>query len=136
VYHSILKQGSCNYLALYEPSPWWQFWRNTSGTYVVSGTATAMCFSSVFAPTDLNAPIYHRWEKKDSSTGQWMTVSRVAFGISGGREDGYRGYSLTSALSPGSWRCDVETAQGQLIGREDFMVIQGGAAPQLSQKTL
>jgi hypothetical protein len=136
VYHSILKQGSGNYIALYEPSPWWQVWRNTSATYTLAGGSTAMCFSSVFAPTDLNAPIYHRWEKKDSSTGQWMTVSRVAFGISGGREDGYRGYSLTSALSPGSWRCDVETAQGQLIGREDFMVIQGGAAPQLSQKTL
>ncbi len=137
VYHSILKQSSGNYLALYEPSPWWQFWRNTSATYTVSGAAAAAtCFSSVFAPTDLTTPIFHRWEKKDSATGQWQTISRVSFGISGGREDGYRGYTLTASLTPGQWRCDVETAQGQLIGRESFTVVQGTTVPQLSQKTL
>lgn len=136
VYHSILKQGSGNYIGLYEPSPRWQLWRNTSATYTLSTGTTAMCFSSVFAPTDLSTPIYHRWEKKDPQTGQWTTVSRVAFGISGGREDGYRGYSLSSAMTPGEWRCDVETGQGQLIGRESFTVVQSAAMPQLSQKTL
>lgn len=136
VYHSILKQSSGNYIALYEPSPWWQVWRNTSATYTLAGGSTAMCFSSVFAPTDLTTPIYHRWEKKDPNTGEWVTVSRVAFSISGGREDGYRGYSLTSALTPGQWRCDVETGQGQLIGREGFTVVQGTSTATLSQKTL
>ncbi|HEY6022335.1 MAG TPA: DUF2914 domain-containing protein, partial [Candidatus Paceibacterota bacterium] len=115
---------------------WWEFWRDTSATYTISGTATAMCFSSVFAPTDLSAPIYHRWEKKDPTTGAWVTMSRVSFDINGGRGEGYRGYTLTASITPGEWRCDVETAQGQLIGRETFTAVQGTSTPDLSQKTL
>lgn len=136
IYHSILKESGGNYLALYEPPRWWQFWRDTSPTYTLSAGSTAMCFSSVFAPTNLTAPIYHRWERQDPATGQWQTVSRVSFDISGGRGEGYRGYTLTASLTPGQWRCDVETADGQLIGRESFTVVASPTPPALSQKTL
>lgn len=133
IYHSLLKRSDNSYVAIYEKSPWWQFWRDTNETYYMTDARSAFCFSSVFAPTDLTAPIYHVWEYK-TQTG-WEQRSRVSFPIAGGRADGYRGYSVKSSIEPGQWRCNVETSQGQLIGRTSFTVVEG-QEPILSEKTL
>lgn len=138
VYHSVLRQSGGGYFAVYEPTPWYIFWRDTSGTYTIDPSdmsSTASCFSSVFAPTDLNTVIYHRWEEYDSAAGQWVTMSRISFPISGGRSAGYEGYTIKS-VTPGQWRCDVESASGALIGRVSFTVVAGSSTPQLSQTTL
>ncbi len=134
VYHSVLKRQDGSYVAVYEPAPWWAFWQATSGTYTLGQGSSAFCYSSVFAPSALEAPIYHRWEFKAANG--WETYSRVAFPISGGRDDGYRGFSVKTALAAGQWRCDVETAQGSLIGRVGFTVVQGSSVPPLSQTVL
>jgi hypothetical protein len=134
IYHSVLKLQGGGYIALYEQAPWWEFWRDTSGTYV-NTTGTASCFSAVFAPADLETPIYHTWEYKNAS-GEWEVRSRVSFPLSGGRADGYRGYTVKAALQQGEWRCDVETASGALIGRTSFTVVGPTHTPVLSQTTL
>jgi len=137
VYHSVLKHSGGSYTALYEPAPWWEFWRDTNGQYVITATSrSAFCFSSVFAPTDLTAPIYHRWEYYNPGTSSWEERSRLAFPISGGRSEGYRGFSIKTGLTAGEWRCDVETAGGALIGRATFTVVESSTTPTLSQKTL
>ncbi len=136
IYHSLLKKSDGNYTGLYEASPWWQVWRDTSHAYTLSAGESAFCYSSVFAPTNLNVPVYHRWEKYDSAKGAWETQSLVEFPISGGRDQGYRGYSVKSALTAGDWRCDVETKGGALIGRSAFEVVEATSAPALSQRTL
>ncbi len=136
VYHSLLRRSDGAYVAIYEHAPWYLLWRSTSPTYTLTESRSAFCFSSVFAPTDLSAPIYHTWEYKDPATGEWEVRSRVSFSIAGGRADGYRGYSIKSALIPGEWRCNVETAQGSLIGRTGFTVVEASSTPTLSQKTL
>jgi hypothetical protein len=136
IYHSLLTRAGGGYVALYEPSHWWEFWRDTSGIYTLSPGQSAFCFSSVFAPSNLEAPVYHRWEKQNSNDGAWETQSRLSFEISGGRNDGYRGFTAKSALTPGRWRCNVETGQGQLIGRVGFTVVTASTTPELSQKTL
>lgn len=134
IYHSLLKRSDGNYTALYEAPPWWQFWRATSRTYTLGVGESAFCFSSVFAPTNLSVPIFHRWEYAGANG--WETRARVAFPISGGRDAGYRGYSVKSALTPGQWRCSVETEKGALIGRTSFKIIESTSTPTLSQKTL
>ena len=136
IYHSLLKKSDGNYTALYEQSPWWQLWRDTNATYTLGAGQSAFCFSSVFAPTNLTVPVYHRWELYSNEKKEWETQSLVAFPISGGREGGYRGYSVKSALTPGQWRCDVETKGGALIGRSDFTVVEAAGTPALSQRTL
>jgi hypothetical protein len=136
VYHSVLRQSDGTYLATYEAPPWWAFWQDTSNTYTLAPGESAFCFSSVFAPTGLDAAVYHRWEAYDPSAGDWQTMSRVAFAISGGRSEGYRGWSMKSNLAPGQWRCDVETAGGALIGRVSFDVVEASAPPALSQTEL
>ena len=142
IYHSVLRHQDGGYTAVYEPAPWYLFWRDTSGTYTLDrpstelGVNSAFCFSSVFAPTDLTAPIYHRWEYYNPATKEWEERSRVSFPIAGGRAEGYRGFSIKASLVPGEWRCDVETAGGALIGRTSFTVIESSSTPALSQKTL
>lgn len=142
MYHSISRltapTGSTQgiYTAAFEPSPWFVFWRDTSGTYTITSTsAQAACFSSVFAPTNLATPVFHKWEKYDEGAGKWVVKTRVSFPINGGREEGYRGFTLSN-VEPGQWRCNVETASGALIGRISFTVLQNQALPTLSTKTL
>lgn len=139
VYHSVLKRSDGDYVVLYEREPWWEFYRSSASTYTIgdgAGGREAFCFSSVFAPTNLEAPIYHKWEKYDESAREWRTQSRISFPIAGGRDGGYRGFSRVSLLTPGDWRCSVETAQGQLIGRVGFTATPASVTAPLSQKTL
>lgn len=141
VYHSIERLeapagGEANiYAATYEKAPWFVFWRDTSATYTLGASASAVCFSSVFAPTELTTPVYHRWQRYDTAEGKWIQTARISFGISGGREGGFRGFTHT-VVSPGKWRCNVETANGGLIGRISFEVKEGGAPLSLSQTSL
>ncbi len=130
MYHSIERLnttagGSQNiYTAAYEPAPWYEFWHDTGGHYTITASVErATCFSSVFAPTDLTTPIYHRWEKYNETSKSWQTMSRVSFPINGGRGGGYRGYTFAD-VAPGRWRCSVETQNGALIGRASFTVLK------------
>ncbi len=139
VYHSVLKRQDGGYVVLYQKEPWWEFYRGSASAYAITPGLEgreAFCFSSVFAPTDLNAPVYHRWEKYDEVEKEWRTQSRISFPISGGRDGGYRGFSRISMLTPGRWRCSVETTGGALIGRVGFRAVESSTTPALSQKTL
>lgn len=82
-------------------------------------------WTSVFAPTALSIPIIHVWQHRQG--GDWITMSRISFPISGGRDGGYRGYSTKTAIAPGAWRVSVETENGQVIGRVRFDIVGGTA---------
>jgi len=141
VYHSLERlpapaggdQGI--YAASYEEVPWYAFWRSTSAVYTLKNRGEAYCFSSVFAPTGLSAPVYHQWEKYDEIEKEWEQAAKISFPISGGRDAGFRGFTNTT-VSPGRWRCNVETQGGALIGRVSFVVVQSPTPPVLSQTTL
>ncbi len=121
IYHHVTREGSV-YLAEYEEPEWYAFWRDTNSTFHHRTGADAFCFSSVFAPPGLETNIRHRWEVYEAGTDSWRTVSRIPFGIAGGRDEGFRGYTQTGRLTAGTWRCNVETSRGVLIGRETFTV--------------
>ena len=80
-------------------------------------------FSSVFAPTKLNTRIIHEWEYYDSKNKKWIKNTKIPFSIVGGRDGGYRGYSLKQNLIEGDWRVLTKTSNGQIIGSEKFKVI-------------
>ena len=84
-------------------------------------------FSTIFAPADLDTTIVHNWQYYDSDTWQWVDSSRLSFYISGGRDQGYRGYSVTSKLHEGKWRVSVETERGQVLGRINFRIVELGS---------
>ncbi len=135
MYHTIARERVGTYVATYEPAAWYAFWRITSSTYTSSGQ-DAYCFSAVYAPSNLSTSIIHRWEQYDDISKKWETRSLVSFRINGGREGGYRGWSNKAGLTAGSWRCNVETERGQLIGRISFTVVEALTTPALSTTKL
>nr|MBP9772151.1 DUF2914 domain-containing protein [Candidatus Paceibacterota bacterium] len=85
--------------------------------------ASVHVYSSVFAPTKLSATIVHNWQWFDESKSRWVSLSDIAFPISGGRDEGYRGYSTKNVVPEGHWHVDVQTENGRVIGRIKFNVV-------------
>lgn len=121
IYHSVARaQGG--YAVVYEPPGQYEFWRSTNVVYHRTPREAAYCFSSVFAPTRLRARVYHSWQR-ELVDGTWKRESRIPFTIEGGRDGGYRGYTIKQNLVAGEWRCVVETEQEHVIGETRFTVI-------------
>lgn len=94
---------------------------------------TLYFFSSVFAPTRLNTQIVHEWQYKDDKNG-WTTYVSPKFSIYGGRDGGYRGYSVVHNLFAGKWRVNIKVPTGQTVGRKNFEIIQEGKTRNLITK--
>lgn len=134
IYHSLNTNGVGGYHATLEAPAWYIFWRDTDSQYHYTHDAQAYCFSAIFAPGKLSAPVVHTWQKYSEQRQKWNIESSVSFPINGGRDEGYRGWSVHT-LTPGKWRCDIHTTRGQLIGRISFTAIEG-QEPNLSTMTL
>lgn len=128
IYHSVVRFADGTYQLKYEEGAWWQFGRRSDTTFHPVAGDNIFCFASVFAPTRLATDIYHRWEYYNEATGDWEEHARLSYAISGGRDSGYRGYTLIQNYQDGTWRCSVETERGQVLGRETFEV-DATAAP-------
>ena len=90
-------------------------------------------FSSIFAPADLKANIIHRWEYYNPKLEKWVVRDRLSFPIKGGRDAGYRGFSVKSNVEPGKWRVSVETERGQVMGIIKFEIQEVEDKPKLNQ---
>ena len=104
-----------------QPSSWWVFWRETSNDLHVAPGQRVYCFSSVFAPSGLKTRLYHRWQYHDKKKG-WLTKSRVGFALSGGRNNGFRGYTYNTNLQAGEWKVSVETENDKTVAVQEFSV--------------
>ena len=119
VYHHIEKHQD-QYILTYEDGPWYAVWKRSDDRV---GTETPVyAFSSVFAPVTLHTTIYHHWEWRPlKESAEFTTTDRIPISITGGREHGYRMYTMKQRLLPGEWRINVETEDGRLIGRITFL---------------
>jgi hypothetical protein len=69
----------------------------------------------------LHTTIYHHWEWRPlKESAEFTTTDRIPISITGGREKGYRMYTMKQRLQPGEWRVNVETENKRLIGRITF----------------
>lgn len=110
-----------NYQLSQQPSSWWVFWRKTSDDLKLTPGQRVYCFSSVFAPSGLKTRLYHRWQHYDKKAG-WQTVSRTGFSLSGGRYNGFRGYTFKQGLQAGDWKVSVETENDKTVAVQEFSV--------------
>jgi hypothetical protein len=105
--------------------------------YHISSTDSGVYFfSAVSAPAELTAPISHVWEYYDPTTKRWQEKTRIAFTLAGGREDGYRAYSLKEHVEDGLWRVTVKVDDKRIVGRAKFRVIQVEEPPSLTETRL
>ncbi len=132
VYHQVAKEDGV-YRLTFEKGAWYQFGKRSDDPF--HGDGPAYCFAAVYAPVRLHGTIYHRWQYR-APGGDYTTTDRIGMAISGGRERGYRGYTVKQRLAPGDWRVDVETEDGRIIGRLAFRVEpQEGAPPEWDSLT-
>lgn len=130
IYHSVVRFENGDYQLKYEDGAWWQPFKDSDRTYHARPGDNIFCYAKVFAPTKINTDIFHTWEYKDES-GNWVEHLRTSYSISGGRDTGFRGYTLIQNFSDGQWRCSVMTGRGQVLGREAFTVDSQGKPSEL-----
>ena len=124
-YHSVAKVGD-NYVVVSERGRWYE-----SLPFIFPKVLhfrageSVYAFSAIFAPTDLSTGIIHDWQYFDTVTDKWVSTTKVAFDIHGGRGEGYRIFSKKDNVFSGKWRVDVKTKSGQIIGRIRFNVELG-----------
>ena len=134
VYHSIARTDAGAYLTQSESQGWLGFFRLVPRFHSTPGVPIYF-YSAVFSPTLLNTEIIHEWQTYDSRRG-WITADRIPLSVRGGRDGGYRTYSVKSGLKPGAWRVNVETPTGTILGRFRFNVLSPSSVPARLQTEL
>ena len=123
VYHGAARVES-EYRLLAEPTEWYEAYLRYNTVFHSTPGESAYVYTAIFAPTGLKATVFHEWQRYAEGAGEWTTEEIIPFYIVGGRDGGYRGYSIKSDISPGKWRVNVVTEFGQLIGRVAFSVVE------------
>jgi hypothetical protein len=120
--YNLIEKENTNYILYREPQNFLNSFFDKK-IEVNSSDKNLYYFSSVFAPTKLNTQIVHEWEYYDSKNKKWVKTTKIPFSIFGGRNEGYRGYSLKQNLNEGVWRVLTKTSNGQIIGSEKFEIV-------------
>lgn len=121
VAHSVRRVNG-EYQLQTEPLKWYQQYLQYNNVFHKAPGETVYVFTSVFAPTKLATTIKHEWQFYEPTAGEWLDVSEVSFPIQGGRDGGYRGYTLEDVTVPGKWRVNVRTSDDRLIGSVSFRI--------------
>jgi len=88
-------------------------------------------YTSIFAPADLNTEITHNWQFYNTETKKWEDRNQLSFTVTGGRQEGYRGFSYKTNTEAGAWRVSVETKRGQVLGQINFKIGYVNDLPEL-----
>lgn len=120
VYHAVEKKGKDYLLSAEEGEESW--WRFGDPKFNARPGDVIYYYSQIYSPARFADKIYIKWMRKDAK-GDWQKTDRIPMQITGGREEGFRGYATKSNYQPGQWRVQVETAMGHEISRLNFEVL-------------
>ncbi len=121
IYNSVQRNNSGNYDVTYEDYGWKKYFKFYQDFKEVPGSPI-YAYSAVFSPKDLNLQIVHEWQHYDNSRKKWITESLINLSVSGGRDGGFRTYSMRYNLEQGKWRVNIKTKQDQIIGTLRFNI--------------
>lgn len=117
------------YVVTYEADEWYIFWREHRSRFRYRPGEKVYAFTSVFAPTEINKAIFHRWKWYDAARGEWQVMDDIGFKIKGGRDDGYRGYTYKSNVIAGQWEVELVTEEELVLGAIKFEIVAGKTRP-------
>jgi hypothetical protein len=120
IYRSV-ERADGNYKVTYA-RPKWKFWQSGDQTFTYRAGERVFTFFSVFSPGGFKEKVQVRWLSY-SAAGGWEKSDAVPVGITGGREQGYRGFAWKQAVKPGLWQVRIETNDGREIGRLSFEIV-------------
>lgn len=144
VYHSLVVNGPGNYTVTSERQEKGllgsidfikRFFSLNQTVHIKPGDSLIV-YTAVFSPAALTTKIVHEWQYYDPRTGEWITRAQVPLSVAGGVAGGYSTFSKVSGITAGPWRVDVETPNGQAIGRLRFKVVMQNKEPPLQTKTI
>jgi hypothetical protein len=120
VYHKIEKADG-HYLLSHQ-RPWWKIWQHGDQIFYARPGDNIYFFSNIYSPARFSDEVKIRWMYSDPKLG-WTSWDLIPMKISGGREEGFRGFTYKSKYAPGDWRVQIETTDGREIGRMYFEVV-------------
>ncbi|HEY8279440.1 MAG TPA: DUF2914 domain-containing protein [Bdellovibrionota bacterium] len=128
VYHAIEKEGD-DYV-LHHERPWWKFWQRGDQNFVARPGDRIYFFAAISSPARFADTVYVHWYFHDARHG-WNPTDRIPLRISGGRKEGFRGFTTKQNFDygDGSWRVSVETEDEREIGRMYFDVTKAESDP-------
>lgn len=121
VAHDVQKDKN-TYRVTYERDNWYVFWRQHHINFHREADEPVYVFTSIFAPTDLNKSVFHRWKWYNPETNNWEVTEDIGFEVTGGRGRGFRGYTYKNNVREGQWKVQVITEEELLIGVVDFVI--------------
>lgn len=136
VYHSLETTGQNSYRGIYEQAPWYQIWNKRSRLIHKEEGKPVFVFASVFAPARLQTNIFHSWHYYDEENIKWIKTDRIKISITGGRDEGFRGFSMKNNLWSGKWKVEIETERGQKLGQIRFTISDEDKTPILFYEDL
>jgi hypothetical protein len=122
IYHAVEREEGVFSLRSEKPSLRF-FWRRDSRPFRQRAGDRVYYFARIFAPARFRQRVVIHWERRNEADGAWSSYARVPVTVTGGREEGYRGYSFVEGLNPGRWRAGVETEDGRVVGRRSFILV-------------
>lgn len=130
IYHQVKRDNGVYKLGYTRPK--WHFWQHGDETFVARPGDKIHCFVQIFSPSRFKENLKLRWQFKDPQRG-WEDRDSIPLPVSGGREEGYRGYTTKGNYQPGEWRVFIETQDDREVGRIGFDVV---AAEDLSEEVV
>ena len=122
VAHEIVKEDNL-YIVSYQHEKWPIFWREYESKFTRKPNASVYIFTSIFAPTAIEKSVFHRWMRYNDLTEAWDHVEDIGYEITGGRDEGYRGYTVKSNVKQGLWKVEVITEEELIIGVIKFEIV-------------
>lgn len=118
IYHAVTKTSEGYELS--HEQPWWKFWRSGDQHFVAQAGDRIYCFFSLFSPTGFQDQVKVRWMYRGPNG--WSGSDAIPVKITGGRDQGFRGFTFKENYQDGDWQVRVETEDGREIGRLNFSV--------------
>ena len=132
VFHEVRREGT-EFSLRWEKPPFYAFWRKDERAFRSRAGDRIACFVRIFAPTRFTHKVYLHWQHKSGL--RWLSSDRIALPVSGGRNDGYRGWAEKGRFHAGRWRVLVETEDGRVIGKRGFKIVDDARTGERVWKT-
>lgn len=116
IYYFVEKNNSGDYRVLYEKKGWQEYFKLYKDFKKAPNTPV-YAYTAIFSPNGFKMNILHEWEYYDETKEEWVYNQTIYLSVVGGRDDGFRTYSIRQNLKPGKWRVNVLTPENKLIGR-------------------
>jgi len=121
IFHQVVKIDQ-DYFCTLVRQKWHFFSQKSERVFLYRPGDTVYCFSSIFAPAKLNTRVFHYWYHYDPGKRRYVLKNKMEYPLTGGREEGYRGYTYKRKVVPGKWRVKIKNEEKKTLGFINFVI--------------